>query len=251
LKGIDISSYQGEIDFSAAVADGVQFVIMKIIKKSLKPDSRFEENWASATKASCPVRGVYNYSYATSTSKAISDAKTVLEVLSGRKPMVWLDVEDSCQKALKIELINIIRAYGETIRYAGIEFGVYTGLSFYKDYILPYAADLDFPFWIARYPSDSRMLMDDNPDDKYKPAISHRLYGWQYTSKGAVGGIVGNVDLNILYDEIEVPDPSYTVRPGDTLSRIARTYNTTVSRLVQVNALKDPDKIYPGQIIRF
>jgi GH25 family lysozyme M1 (1,4-beta-N-acetylmuramidase) len=251
MKGIDISSYQGEIDFSAAAACGVQFVIMKIIKKSLKPDSRFEENWAKATNASCQVQGVYNYSYATSTSKAIFDAKAVLEVLSGRNPMVWLDVEDSCQKGLKKELIDIIKAYAETIKSAGLDFGVYTGLSFYKDYILPYASDIDYPFWIARYPSDSRMVMTDKPDDKYKPAISHRLYGWQYTSKGAVVGISGNVDLNILYDEIAAPEISYTVRSGDTLSRIARTYNTTVPHLVQVNAIKDPDKIYPGQIIRF
>jgi LysM repeat protein len=127
---------------------------------------------------------------------------------------------------------------------------VYTGLSFYKDYILPYAADLDFPFWIARYPSNSRMIMADNPGEKYKPAISHQLYGWQYSSKGAVNGITGNVDLNILYDETATSNITYTVRPGDTLSRIARAYNTTVFHLVQVNAIKNPDKIYPGQIFK-
>jgi GH25 family lysozyme M1 (1,4-beta-N-acetylmuramidase) len=136
MKGIDISSYQGDIDFTAVMEDGVQFAIMKIIKKSMKPDSRFEENWSRATSASCPVQGVYNYSYATT------------------------------------------------------------------------------------------------------------------TSKGAVNGITGNVDLNILYDETATAEITYTVRPGDTLSRIARAYNTTVSHLVQVNAIKNPDKIYPGQILK-
>ena len=91
--------------------------------------------------------------------------------------------------------------------------------------------------------------------------------GWQYTSTGRVSGISGNVDRNRFTDGIllsstepiptpEVPDQpeenttiTYTVKPGDTLSKIARKYGTTVSNIVSLNpSIKNPNLIYPGEI---
>lgn len=91
--------------------------------------------------------------------------------------------------------------------------------------------------------------------------------GWQYTSTGRVSGISGNVDRNRFTDGIllsstepiptpEVPDQpeenttiTYTVKPGDTLSKIARKYGTTVSNIISLNpSIKNPNLIYPGEI---
>ena len=130
IKGIDVSSYQGTIDWKKAKSDGVEFAILKVIRKDLKPDKQFESNWNGCIEAGIPVQGVYNYSYASTEQKAISDAKQVISILNGRKPMVWLDVEDSVQKNIGVRLADIINSYGNVIRSAGLQFGVYTGLHF-------------------------------------------------------------------------------------------------------------------------
>lgn len=303
-KGIDVSSYQGVIDWRAVAGDGVEFAILKVIRKDLAPDKQFERNWAGCHAAGVPVQGVYNYSYATTVSKAKSDAKKVLEILSGRRAMVWLDVEDGCQEGLGKTLIDIINAYAGVIVGAGLAFGVYTGQYFYNTYIKPYGG-ISHPLWIARYGENNGKL-----DEKYNPQIKGMI-GWQYTSAGAVAGISGNVDLDVWYADIafapgdsgseeagtairtvdelaqEVLDgiwgdnperkqrltasgydydmvqakvnemvkatsvaTYYTVVKGDTLSAIAKKYSTSVSALVQLNSIADPNKIFVGQKIR-
>ncbi len=301
-KGIDVSGYQGVIDWLAAAGDGVEFAILKVIRKDLSSDKQFERNWAGCHAAGVPVQGVYNYSYATTVSKAKSDAKKVLEILSGRRAMVWLDVEDGCQEGLGKTLIDIITAYAEVITGAGLAFGVYTGQYFYNTYIKPYGG-VAYPLWIARYG-----LNDGTMNEKYNPQISGMI-GWQYTSMGTVAGISGNVDLNVWYEDIvpgnsdsETAAPStktvdelaqevldglwgddpdrkqrliaagydrdavqarvneiinsskkasyYTVVRGDTLSGIAKRYNTSVNAVVALNGIKNANRIFVGQKIR-
>ena len=299
IKGIDVSSYQGTIDWNKVAKDGVEFAILKIIRKDLQLDKQFEGNFNGCLDAGVGVQGVYNYSYATTVTKAVSDAQRVLEVLAGRKVMVWLDVEDKCQEGLGSKLIDIIHAYAGIIRGAGLEFGVYTGEYFYNTYIKPYG-NIDYPLWIARYGANDGKL-----NDKYEPQINGMI-GWQYTSKGAVDGVSGNVDMNVWYEDIvsvredkpvAVPRPvedmahevlngiwgngadrkanlvnagydyeliqakvnqilnaekkvCYTVRKGDTLSGIAKQYDTTVSALVELNGISNSNRIQIGQKIR-
>lgn len=213
--GIDVSSYQGVINWPEVVKAGVEFAILKVIRKDLDPDKQFEANWEGCAEAGLPVQGVYNYSYATNVDKAVSDARRVVEILNGRKPMVWLDVEDNCQKNIGETLINIINAYGAIITAAGLEFGVYTGLDFYYNYIKPYANKVLCPFWIARYPSNNTMTMNSKPAESKRPEIVHVLNGWQYSSKGQIPGICGNVDMNELYVAVEtvnvMPEPKATL----------------------------------------
>ena len=196
LIGIDVSSYQGKIDWKKVLQSGVKFAILKIIRKDLNVDKQFENNWSDATKYGIPIQGVYNYSYATTVAKARIDAKRVLAVLNGRKTMVWLDVEDSCQKGLGKNLITIINAYGKVITDAGLPFGVYTGESFYKTYVKPHGG-VNYPMWIARYGKNNGKC-----DVKYQPQIPNMI-GWQYTSKGKINGINSNVDVNVWYKELE------------------------------------------------
>lgn len=212
-KVIDVSSYQGSIDWAKAKAAGVEGAILKVIRKDLTPDKQFEANWSGCQKAGVPIYGVYNYSYATSTSKAEADAKKVIEILNGRKAKVWLDVEDVCQKGLGKKLIEIINVYYAVIKAAGLEFGVYTGLSFYSSYIKPYACDIDAPFWIARYPSTKAVSVSTIPATNKQPEISHTLEGWQWSSAGSVPGISGKVDMNMWYGEIPTTDSAENPYP--------------------------------------
>lgn len=194
-KGIDVSSYQGAIDWKIVAVGGVEFSILKIIRKDLTPDKQFENNWNGCHVAGVPVQGVYNYSYATTVEKAKSDAAKVLEILAGRETMVWMDVEDGCMEGLGNTLIDIINAYADVITGAGLDFGVYTGQYFYNTYIKPYGG-VNYSLWIARYGKN-----DGNFDEKYNPKISG-MVGWQYTSAGTVAGISGNVDMNVWYEDI-------------------------------------------------
>lgn len=196
LTGIDVSSYQGTINWWAVKQNGIDFAILKIIRKDLNPDKEFEENWKNCEAYGMKVQGVYNYSYATTVSKAQFAAERVLIILGNRKPMVWMDVEDAVMKNLGKNLIPIINAYGKVITDAGLPFGVYTGESFYKTYIKPYGG-VSYPMWIARYGKNNGKC-----DLKYQPQVPN-MVGWQYTSKGRVGGIVGNVDMNVWYKELE------------------------------------------------
>lgn len=201
--GIDVSSYQGTIDWKKVKEAGVEFAILKVIKKDLAADKQFERNWAGCELNGVTIQGVYNYSYATTVEDAVKAARAVLKTLAGRKTMVWLDVEDSCQKGLGAKLIDIINAYGAVIEEAGLKFGVYTGLSFYNTYIKKYGG-VKWSLWIARYGSNNGTMQT-----KYQPQVDNMI-GWQFTSCGSVPGISGNVDLNVWYAELEEQEVSET-----------------------------------------
>lgn len=201
-KVIDVSSYQGVINWNLVKQSGIDCAIIKIMRKDLNKDKMFELNYKNAYAAGVDVIGVYNYSYATTVAKAKTDAKRVIELLNGRKTTVWLDVEDKCQQGLGKALLSIIQAYRGIIESAGYDFGVYTGLSFYNSYINPYGG-LDCKLWIARYGAN-----DGKCNVKYQPFVSGNVVGWQYTSNGSVKGVKGKVDLSVFYDEIskiEIP----------------------------------------------
>lgn len=194
-KVIDVSSYQGKVDWNKVKQSGVDGAILKIIRKDLSPDKQFENNWNGCVSANLPIVGVYNYSYATTVAKSETDAKTVVTTLNGRKTKVWLDVEDTCQTKLGKTLVDIINAYANVITANGLEFGVYTGKDFYKSYIKKYGG-VSYPLWIARYGANTGLV-----NTKYQPQIEN-MEGWQYTSKAKVSGVFGGVDMSVWYKEI-------------------------------------------------
>ena len=211
MKGIDVAKWNGVIDWKKVKEDGVQFAILKAINKQCKVEDSFSRNYAGALSVGLPI-DVYNYSYATTVSKATSDAQAVLNAIKGKKVgTVWLDVEDKIQMNLGMTLIDIINAYKYIIEKAGYCFGVYTGLSFYNTLIRPYHSFLDCKFWIARYPSGAVVDLNFEPNESKKPNIIHALWGWQYTSSGKVNGISGNVDLDIRYNDPAKDNIAYPV----------------------------------------
>ena len=204
-KGVDVSAYQGQIDWRRAKADGVEFAVLKIIRKDLEADRQFENNWRGCLEAGVPIQGVYNYTYATSVQKAVGDAKTVLRILgSDRHPMVWLDWEDRSLPQGR-QAADIINAYGDVITAGGCGFGLYFGMAYYDTNlrgIMAYIRPQYRKGWEARYYNgyDRKMRIDEAVNEKKKPDnFAGSLYGWQYTSSGCVDGITGDVDLNLWY----------------------------------------------------
>ena len=250
-KVIDVSSYQGLVDWVKVKAAGIQGAILKIIRKDLNPDNQFENNWEGCEKAGMLVVGVYNYSYATTVEKARSDAQKVIDTLAGRRAKVWLDVEDACMKGLGQKLIDIILAYQAVIQAAGLDFGVYTYFAFYDSYIRPYAGrQLDCHFWIARYPSTNLKDVDDAPPADKQPLVSHILEGWQWASTGRVDGINGNVDFNEWYGAI--PEPQASGNPYPIPERLLKLIHPNMrgddvawaqSHLVRLGFLPDETEI--------
>lgn len=230
-KVIDVAQWNVIRDYNKVKASGVQGAIVKVINKSCNPDPRFETHYRGFMSAGIDVIGGYNYSYATSVAKAQSDAKRMLLVSNGRIKTFIIDVEDNCQKGLGINLIHIINAFAKVITDAGYKVYVYTGLSFYNSYIKPYSYMVNLKVWIARYyKSYTKMRVYENPNMKYQPQIQHELIGWQYTSSCIVDGIDGVVDMNIWYDDIDIPKEVEVANPYKEPTRVIKLTKPILQR---------------------
>ena len=207
-KGIDVSSAQTNMDYHKLKEAGVDFAIIKIIRKDLNPDTMFEKHYSGFTAAGIPILAVYNYSYTTTVDKARTDAQIVIKTLAGRRTAVCLDVEDKVQMGLGAALVDIINAYQEVVEAAGIPFILYTGMYFYNQYIKPWEKNLKCKnIWMARYylGNDIVMPFHMDPDQGKKPMSN--LVGWQYTSKGRINGYNGDLDFDIIYRDIDPVKP--------------------------------------------
>lgn len=257
MLGIDVSGYQGVVDWGKVKKDGVTFAILKVIRADGGVDKQFDNNWNGCVAADMPIKGVYNYSYATTVEKAKADAKAVLKILNGRSTTVWLDVEDKCLKGLGNGLVDIINAYRDVILASGNKFGVYTGLSFYNTYLKPYIGSTDYDWWIARYPLSGAMSSTTAVPDKYKPSIGHDVQGWQYSDKGIISGVSCYVDLDIWYatekvarlSNEEVADlviaGAYGVNPARKLRIIAEGYDYEAIRAIVNEKLNGQKVVKP------
>lgn len=208
-KLVDVSSYNGVVDWKKAKLYGCQGAILKIIRKDLNRDKKFNENYAACNENEI-AWGVYNYSYATTATKAKSDMELVCDILDKIDKThfeygVWFDIEDKVQAALnKAKIAEIINTAQEVVESRGYVFGVYTGKSYYEEHIDRKLVKCN-NWWIARYyQGDKRMQIATNPDEEKKPAAAN--IAWQYTSSGRFPKVIsagnsGNFDLNVLYKE--------------------------------------------------
>lgn len=208
-KLVDVSSYNGVVDWKKAKSYGCQGAILKIVRKDLNRDKKFNENFAACNENEIDW-GVYNYSYATTVTKAKSDMELVCDILDKIDKEcftygVWFDLEDKVQASLsKAKIAEIINAAQAVVESRGYKFGVYTGMSYYNEHIDRKLVKCN-NWWIARYYNgNKRMQIATNPNQEKKPAAAN--VAWQYTSKGRFpktisNGNSGNFDLNVLYKE--------------------------------------------------
>ena len=226
-KGIDVSDNQGVIDWEQAAAAGVQFAILRSVRRSGKADSQFASNLAGCRKYGIPM-AVYKYTYATTAAEVREEARQVTELLQASGltgTMVWWDVEDrdTLQPLGAVRLTELIRTAQEEIGKAGYCFGIYTGLYVYREGWFDFGA-FACPLWIARYPSSAQKKWDDEPLDQDKPSVGRAIWGWQWTSNGRLPGTGGAVDLNVCYQDPEwtaerEAGAIYTVSVADVWTR--------------------------------
>ena len=244
VEGMDVSVFQGEVDFASARAEGIETVYIRSSYGSSGIDSRFSQNCAAARSAGLPF-GLYHYLEAREPESARREAEHFVSLLRTQRY--------DCRPVLDFE------------NYRGLDAGQSTAaaLAFLERveeltgqkpmiYADAYAASTKlgpsvaaYPLWLAQWDAES-------------PDLSGTAWaewtGWQYTDMGQVNGIQGYVDRDLFTDGIFLREEEnsflYTVRSGDTLWALAHRFGTTVDTLVKLNHIEDPNLIYVNQLLR-
>lgn len=194
IKGIDVSAWQGQIDWKTVADYGMDFVILRITEAGNVTDKYFERNYTECQKYNIPT-GVYKYSYAMTIAEIQSEARKVVSVLNGRKLQypIWLDLEHHKQRVLGAESIhNLAEAFREIIVAAGYKFGIYCNEDWYMNVICSHLRK--YEFWIAHYPDNDNGWLQE----RIRPSFG---VGWQYSNKAKIPGINGTVDRSVFYKD--------------------------------------------------
>ena len=193
FEGVDVSVYQGNIDWNKAKADGIEFAIMRAGygKYVSQKDKYFDQNMKNAKAAGLPC-GVYWFSYALTPEDAIKEADACYEVIKNYKLEypVSFDMETESQMKLPKETVaQIIEAFCGRME----SYGYYTTLYTYASFLNYKVEDRIFDkydIWVAHYNTS-------------KPAFNRNYGLWQYSCTGSVQGITGNVDRDYVYLDYE------------------------------------------------
>ena len=193
VMGIDISKHNGNIDWNAVKNSGVQYVILRCGYRGsasgvLVEDQKFKSNIQGATAAGLKV-GIYFFSQAVNEVEAVEEASMTLSLIKNYRITypVYIDVEsangraDGISKAARTSVIN---AFCQTIRNSGYTPGLYANKNWLTEKINTGALG-GCKIWLAQYVA--------------APTYAGRYEMWQYSSRGSIAGIKGNVDLNVSY----------------------------------------------------
>ena len=267
IKGLDVSRFQGEVDWERVKAAGYQFAMLRAGYGDSTVDEQFRRNASECNRIGLPV-GAYWFCYAVSPENAAREADICIRTVSGYRldyPVCY-DIEQASANYIEEQGIsftpalaqNLVKSFCSRVESKGYFAMFYSNQSFFNTY-LGAALAKRYAFWYARYTDTF-----DGTDCGI----------WQYTNVGRIPGISGNVDLDLAYVDYPsvirkaglnrlsgsapvppAPSPApqyitYVIQPGDTLSGIAQRFGTTVSALADLNGISDPDKIYAGNTIR-
>lgn len=259
-QGIDVSNWQGYIDYRSVRESGIEVVYIKASQGTNIKDAYFEINYENA-KANGLKVGFYHFLTATNTEEAEQEARFFASVISGKIPDCKLVMDYETFGGVGVEESNqIAQVFLETTRrLTNKDIIIYSDLSNSQSRFSSELAE-NYELWLAYY-SDTVGL--ENIQTRWSNYI-----GLQYSDRGRINGISGAVDLDrfseeIFLDEIsEVPvteNPTgtintetitYTVQKGDTLWAIARRYGTTSEEIAEINNISNPNLIYPGQQLK-
>ena len=212
IKGIDVSRWNGKIDWKTVANYGMGFAILRITEKGNIVDSTFEPNYKGCIENKIPV-GVYKYSYATTIAQIEDEANIVIKTLNKRRLdyPVFLDIEDKCQENLSDSLMmNMIEAFRSIIIKAGYKFGIYCGYSWYQNQLPEGAKKYDV--WTARYPNNDTGELQE----RLRVPASTGVIGWQYSSKASIPGIPTKVDRSVFYKDYSKSSTTSTNSPKPT-----------------------------------
>lgn len=188
VKGIDVSKYQGDIDWAKVRAEGIDFAFVRIGHGAQVLDPYFKKNMEGANAAGIAT-GVYFYSTAMDATQAVKDAQWVIDNMAGYSVSypVAIDVEDWNTQGANLsqsQITLIAKAFCDEIRKAGYTPMVYCNETWYKNKI-DFTALGDVGVWVARY------------NYKYDTDIKRDI--WQGGSTSRINGISGNVDIDFAY----------------------------------------------------
>lgn len=215
IKGIDVSRWNGKIDWKTVANYGMGFAILRITEKGNIIDSTFEPNYKGCIENKIPV-GVYKYSYATTIAQIKNEANVVIKTLNKRKLdyPVFLDIEDKCQENLSDNLMmKMIEAFRAIIVKAGYKFGIYCGYSWYQNQLPEGAKKYDC--WVARYPNNDTGELQE----RLRVPASTGVIGWQYSSKATIPGIPTKTDRNVFYKDYSKSSTTSTNSPKPTTTQ--------------------------------
>ena len=256
-RGIDISEFQGEIDFEEVRRSGIEAVYIRAGAGEYT-DEYFAENYERAKTAGLKI-GFYHYVTARSVEEGRRQARFFASLAAGREPDMRLAMDFEYFGSLSVSQINAIsEAYlDELTALTRREAVIYSDLSNARNIFSRSLAE-KYPLWAAQYGAD-----EPSANGKWRDWV-----GFQYTDEGRVGGIYGNVDRNIFTERIFLSDSgridgekrtsvrartrtlTIYVRAGDTLWAIAREYGTTVEAIARENRIADPNRIFAGERLR-
>lgn len=193
VMGIDISKHNGNIDWNAVKNSGVQYVILRCGYRGsasgvLVEDQKFKSNIQGATAAGLKV-GIYFFSQAVNEVEAVEEASMTLSLIKKYRITypVYIDVESANGRAdgiSKEARTSVINAFCQTIRNSGYTPGLYANKNWLTEKINTGALG-GCKIWLAQYVA--------------APTYGGRYEMWQYSSRGSIAGIKGNVDLNVSY----------------------------------------------------
>jgi len=259
--GIDVSGWQGEVDYKQVSEDGIEIVYIKATEGTSFTNRYYLEAYNNAKSNGLKV-GFYHYLTARSTNQAIAEAEYFSSVIGSLSPDCKLAMDfESFGDLTRDEINEISFAFLRRVQeLTGKEMVIYSNTNNASNTFSTNLAS-NYPLWVAQYG-----VSEPTPNGNWEVWI-----GWQYTSEGRVAGISGNVDRNYFTEDIllnssgDIPNPEepiipvptpdleetfkYTVVYGDTLSEIALRFNTTVQRLVEINNIQNPNLIYVNQVL--
>lgn len=192
VQGIDVSKYQGDIDWNRVRAAGIQFAYLKVSEGGDHVDNRFYENWEAAKRAGVP-RGAYHFIYwcRTAAEQAIWFSKAVPQDADQLPPVLdleWNHHSPTCPRGTtKEDALEKIRLLLNIMEYhTGKRPVIYTDINFHKDVLE--GQFRNYEFWLRSVAAE--------PHERYK---DRPWTFWQYTATGRVPGIRGDVDRNVFH----------------------------------------------------
>ena len=255
-NGIDVSEWQGNIDFGEVARAGIEVVYIRASEGRGYVDPYFRENYEKA-KANGLRTGFYHFLTATNVAEAKEEAEFFVSNIKGLEPDCRLAMDFEVFDGLGVSAINeISRVFLETVEnLSGKECVIYSDAYNARTVFSKELAE-DYPIWVADY-----FVEEPESNDKWKFWV-----GFQYSDRGIINGIDGNVDRDYFTNGVflnnvsQIPKDTVTdknqefkyirVNRGETLSGIAIKYNTSYQYLARINSIANPNLIYVGQELK-
>lgn len=260
-SGIDISSYQGTVDFTELASNGCEAVYIRAGEGESFVDPKFKENYEGASRENLDF-GFYYYVTATSIEDAETQATTFANLIA--------DTNYSLRPAMDFESFDSLTT--DEINEIGLAFlakledltnvtpAIYSDAYNVEHY---WSADFSqYPLWVAEYKNldnPSTYILSNNN-------VWTDWSGYQYSDTYTISGVTGDVDGDVFKESLFLTNESTadtedtssgttqsetcTIQKGDTLWSISQTYEISISKLVALNNISNPNLIYIGEILK-